>query len=103
MTFYRYESTRWESGISLTLYSYPVTKQTPCGVWLELLYGGGKRFVLTSARKRFACPTKEEALESFKARKRRQVRILRARLDEAERALTLMPDGMEDAGRRLFT
>jgi len=48
---------------------------------------GDKKFVLTGATKRFACPTKEEALKSFKARKRRQISILEAQAKHAREAL----------------
>lgn len=65
---------------------YEVLKETPCGVWIG--YGGGRKFVLQGARKQFAWPTKEEAIESFHARKRAQVRILSSLLRQAERMLT---------------
>ena len=55
-----------------------VTKTTPKGVWL------GNRFVLRDVRKRFACPTLHEALESFVARKDRQISILSNQLSKAE-------------------
>lgn len=55
-----------------------VTKTTPKGVWL------GDRFVLRDVRKRFACPTLHEALESFVARKDRQIRILSNQLSSAQ-------------------
>lgn len=84
--YYRYEAMNWESGVHVYLQKLPVVKETPCGVWVEQ-YGGGTRFVLKAARKRFACPTQEEALTSFKARKRRQIGILRAQLERAEEAL----------------
>lgn len=71
----------------------PVLRHTPKGVWLEEpwnIAGEGKRFVLRDARKRWACPSKEEAMESFRARKQRQARILRARLATVEEALSLV-------------
>lgn len=72
----------------LRLEMYEVVKHTPKGVWIYLGWEG-KRFVLRDARKRFACPTKEEALESFMARKRRQIRILTAQRKNAKEALRL--------------
>lgn len=67
---------------------YEVIKPTPKGAWVRLVLGqflGDKKFILRDARKRFACPTKEEALESFLKRKERQINILRAQLKEAEK------------------
>lgn len=80
----------WErpigSGTSYVhLYAYRVAKETPCGVWLDTF--AGRRFVLRDARKRWACPTKEEALESFRARKERQLKILRAQVRHVEECL----------------
>ena len=72
------------------LHSFRVTKETPCGVWLDSF--GGRRFVLRDARKRFACPTKEEAIESFRARKTKQLRILQKRIRHVERCLTLVSE-----------
>lgn len=103
-TWYRYDFMRYAPPLDeyerpcgsghreVVLTGYIVERVTPKGVWLE-----GRRFVLTSARKRFACPTKEEARESFIARKNRQVRILKAQLLDAELALQLIdkPDQRE--------
>ena len=76
----------------LVLTQYLVLKTTAKGVHL-----GGSRyprrtqsfFVLLDARKRYACPTVEEARESFIARKERQFKILKARLDDTQEALWL--------------
>ena len=68
--------------LTVELYRWHVEKHTPKGVRLE----GGK-FVLRDARKRWACPTIEEALESFKARKKRQIKIHQATVRRAEKAL----------------
>lgn len=70
------------------MHSFRVIKETPCGVWLDSF--GGRRFVLRDARKRFACPTKEDALASFRARKEKQLRILKKRIRHVERCLTLV-------------
>lgn len=63
----------------LVLMEFPVLRETRCGVRLT----DGK-FILKQARKRFACPTKEEAMESFKRRKEVQISILKAQLRSAE-------------------
>ena len=54
-------------------------KETPKGYWIE-----GNKWISNYARKRSAYPTKEEAWESFKCRKERQVSILKMQLRIAE-------------------
>jgi hypothetical protein len=71
--------------LEVVLRRYRVVKVTPCGVQLDI-----GRFVKTTARKRFACPTEAEALESFKARKRRQLGILQAQASRVQRALDIV-------------
>jgi len=74
--------------IKIYLSKYIVLKHTPKGFWIE--YWGnpnGKKFILTNARKRFACLTLEEAKESFLARKNRQRRILAAQIADVETAI----------------
>lgn len=104
--WYRYEDVHYaapadEFGDSLghgscevRLREFEVLRTTPKGVWLSMALGEFRiisepleRFVLRDARRRFACPTKEEAMESYKARKRAQIRIYKARAARAERAL----------------
>jgi hypothetical protein len=64
---------------------FHVVKHTPKGVWLIRSNGWGhKRFVLHTAKKRFACATKELAKESYIARKNKQIRIYQYRIQEAE-------------------
>lgn len=78
--------------LKVELREYEVLKETPKGVWLYASRGYGFRsttFVRQEARKRFAAPTKDEALRDFIARKQAQVRIYSARLARAERAIEL--------------
>jgi hypothetical protein len=72
---YRYES--WYSGndVKLSLHSYEIIKRTKCGAWIGL-YPEKSKFINLNARKQWACETKELALVSFIARKRRQTQIL---------------------------
>jgi hypothetical protein len=72
--FYRYLDTN--HGIILD--NYTVVGVTTCGVWLDVF--GVRKFVLLSASKRYAAPTIEEAQVSFCFRKRRQIKLLTARL-----------------------
>ena len=88
--WYRYEDVRYAhmvdgSFVSVELRKYPVLKTTPEGVWL--FTEGRRRWVKRDARKRFACPTKREASESFKARKQRQLAILKRQIKGVESAL----------------
>ena len=49
---------------------YPIIKRTPKGCWISMdEIENPKKFVLLTARKRYACPTEGEAVESFIARK----------------------------------
>ena len=82
----------WENpmGASRTrvgVLEYPVVRETPKGVWLEKY--GERRFVRREGKKRFACPTFEEAMASFLARKAAQVSILTAQIRHAETAISL--------------
>jgi hypothetical protein len=68
---------------------YPVLRHTERGVWLENWGDSPHRFVLRDARKRFACPTREEAWESFRARKEKQLRLLTAQIAHVRRVLEM--------------
>jgi hypothetical protein len=95
-TWYRYEDIVYASiyddgpgRLVVELREYEVLRHTPKGVWLTMGFGD-KRFVLRGAHKRFACPTKLEARESFIARKRRQIRIHEAQAARARSAISLV-------------
>jgi hypothetical protein len=79
--------------VEVELRRFRVLSHTPKGAWLELHYG--KRLVLTGSRKRYACPTIEEAAESFKARKQAQIRVLRSQLHTAKEGLRLIDAAAE--------
>lgn len=89
-TWYRYEDVCYEGGsVQVELRAYRVARETPKGAWLEQWPGGSLRFALRECKKRFACATREQALESFVARKRRQIKIYEARASRARRALSM--------------
>lgn len=72
---------------------YRILRRTPKGVWIEMSgFPFTDKFVLLYGRKRFAYPTKEEALTSFIARKRRQIGICKYQLEVAERAMEIAKD-----------
>lgn len=98
--WHRYEDRRTASlddwgdisrvSVHLQHYNLTVTKVTPKGVWLESPWPcRDKRFVRLTAIKRYAHPSKAEALASLKARKARQMDILATQLSYAERASAL--------------
>lgn len=62
-----------------------VIKHTPKGV--RLMDG---TFVRRDTRKRYACPTIEEAKESFRARKAAQKSYLQAKIDHVNEALRIL-------------
>ena len=75
-TLYRAEYSCYTDGnISICINSYTIIKQTNKGVWIQ--YHLSKKFVLLTGVKRFAYPTKEEAINSLKCRKQRQLQIIK--------------------------
>ena len=90
------------TGTEIRLLVYRVIETTPCGVWVirshryyyldqkQMGYGMGtiKKWVLTTpGKKRFAYPTKREALEAFVQRKKSHVWHSKHKLKLAESAL----------------
>lgn len=75
--------------LELRLTTFRVVRLTPTGAWLTPHPIVSPRFARRDARKRYACPTKQEALESFFARKRRQKSIYEARIRQVEEAMVL--------------
>ena len=101
MKLYRYEDVsygvlnEWEevagSYVKVHEREFEVTKETPKGYWIKLFSCfNDKKWVSSTARNRFAFPTKEEAIVNFEARKKRQIQILEARLKKAKEALNFV-------------
>jgi hypothetical protein len=67
---------------ALYLVSYTVLRHTDKGVWLDVY--GEEKFVLNGVGKRWANPTRHEAMVSFIARKKMQIRILSAQLNSTK-------------------
>jgi len=87
---YRYESHTQVDSFNhctavLKLEEFEVVKETAKGHVIEDY--GLKRFVLLNAVKHYACTTKEEALQSFIARKKKEIEIYKTKLLKAETAL----------------
>lgn len=78
MNFYRYEHNRVDdSRVIIYFLEFILIKETKKGYWIKTRsISQPKKWVSKTAKKRFAYPTKKEALESFEARKRRQIVLL---------------------------
>jgi hypothetical protein len=77
--------------VVLLCFRYRVIERTPKGAWASFSNHDmlKDRFILLTAKKKYACRTKEEAKVDFEAKKRRQIWILKIQLDHAQRALRL--------------
>lgn len=95
MKFYRYvDILEYEGHARIIERVFYLVRKTPKGYWIsaDRNYKEGsigfkwhrKRWVSKTTRKRYAYPTKEQAMEGFVARKRRQVTILTAQLERAK-------------------
>lgn len=82
---YRYEDClHFEDEVRLRLLVLPVVGETPQGLWV--MYKGRRRWMGSNTTRKFACPTKVEALKSFLARKDKQLAILEYQMSRATRA-----------------
>ena len=84
-TLFRYQQDDREDRVEVRLREYGVIRPTPSGWWINDY--GRRRWVKSTGKKRFAHPTKEEALVAFRARKTRQIGLLKMQLGRAEAAL----------------
>jgi len=105
-SFFRYEAVEYASlGINgeyeapnvpnpkVELRTYNLFKETPKGYWIG--YGslsegklrGQAHWVSKTSKKRFAYPTKKEALENFIKRNERRVKILKRQVWSCEMAI----------------
>lgn len=66
---------------------YQIYRKTLCGVWINEY--GRKRFILTYARKQWACFTEKEARISYLARKQWQIKHLTRQLENAKIGLKI--------------
>lgn len=83
MTFYRYDSHNQD----IVLNEYQLIKETPKGYWINVYYNEFNKWVSKTSIKRYAYPTKKEALNSFIQRKIRQQGILKNQLKMCENHL----------------
>lgn len=108
MQFYRYEAHEYavmdydgeyiSSPIPnprLVLYTYELHKETPKGYWIgHGFYApenlrSNSRWVSKTGKKRYAYPTKEEALSNYIKRTERRIKILKRQLWSIELALNI--------------
>lgn len=91
-TLYRAADSRTGGGPSFVVYRYQVVAVTPQGAWVRPVGSvagfprftfGSKRWMSLTANRQFAHPTKEAAMVSYRARKSKQIRILRAQIEAA--------------------
>jgi hypothetical protein len=106
MIFYRFDDHKQMGSfdmvyVKIAEYHFYLVKETPCGYWITDRWYTISDFnmdekninynychwVSKTARKRFAYPDRNQALESFVARKKRQIKILKTNLEFAEVAL----------------
>ena len=80
--FYRYWGHACDTDIYISYDEYVVLRETPKGVWLSVY--GKEKFVLNGDGRRYAHPTKEAALASYRIRKQRQVQHLARQHDHAK-------------------
>lgn len=85
---YRFEDAMTTTGVQVNRRKFKVINETPCGYWIQLYESfDDKKWVSKVAKKRFAYPVLDDAIMSFKLRKRRQIEILEAQLNQARSAL----------------
>lgn len=100
MKFYRYETIQYGEhtlipNLTLILRELNLVDETPKGYWIcfgnpvEGMMRSHKRWVSKTTKKRYAYPTKAEAMNNFVLRKKMQKRILKAQLEICQSALEL--------------
>jgi hypothetical protein len=68
-------------GGEIYLEEYPIIKETEQGYWIETPF---RKWVSKTAKKRYAYPTPEEALNNFKIRTQSCLNHLQRQLDDAK-------------------
>jgi hypothetical protein len=106
MNFYRYQIEQHSHGgydmdgnyvfsnfppiITLNLIIYDLIKETPKGYWIsQWKWFVTKKWVSKTSKKRYAYPTKEEALTNFIKRSEIRAKILKAQLNACKEGLNL--------------
>lgn len=79
----------YNDDVSVVLEEYSLLKETPKGYWITDTWGVWKKWISKTSRKRFAYPTKEEALISFRIRTTRRATYLERDLRDVDKALKI--------------
>jgi hypothetical protein len=92
--YYRLEEVQYyAAGVEVQVGTYEVLKHTPTGArindYRSRAHGKG-RLISRNWNKQWACPTIDEAIKSFVARKTRQILIYEARIRTAKEALQII-------------
>lgn len=92
MTFYRYDfidTGEDSTNIIIVLKTFFLVKETPKGYWIleNGWFFARQRWVSKTSKKRYAYPTKEQALTNFIKRKERYLRILRYKITSTKAAI----------------
>ena len=105
MKFYRYEDyyyseDPYHSQVSVELSTFYLVKETPKGYWISsdpnydensiMALWHKKKWVSKTSIKRFAYPTKLEAIKNFMARKQRQIVLCNIKVEQAKTALEVV-------------
>ncbi len=104
--FYRYDAVEYASlgrdgdyepskipNPKIELSEFSLVKETPKGYWICYGKQGGttifKRWVSKTSKKRYAYPTKQEALQSFIKRNQRRIGILKWQLESCRISVSI--------------
>lgn len=79
-----WQETSLGPGLRMSVDRYRILRRTPKGCWIEANGRKAERFVLDVAHRKFAYPTLELAMDSYRIRKRRQIQHLSAQLERAQ-------------------
>ena len=102
--FYRYHD-HHVYGTRVELHIYKSIKKTQCGHWIiekgnrYLKCIHKKRWISNTSKKRYAYPTKAEAINSFMIRKMRQIEIMEIRIDNIKIAYNIGKDIYKKIGK----
>ena len=94
MRFYRYDIALGSKEPEVELREFLLVKETPQGYWIRedipgLYFTTDRKWIPKESRKRFAYPTKAEALYSFIRRKTKQIQYCKRELYYAEECLKI--------------
>lgn len=92
MKFYRYDIDYGEREIYVVCRRFKLLRETPKGYWITIdstYFYSWKKWISKDSRKRYAYPTKEEALNSFIIRKKKQIKHCERDMRNAKTALSI--------------